>query len=313
MEITVFSIYRAIMERPHDEWDDEPEVRQEPATIVVNHLANKRNAYRERKRIIDEEEDDDYEDLPDVPIVTRTSTKKAKEIISQIDSDVDEPVVASSGSTSSAVESEIIPLMKTVKSNTANMPPLDAKEPIPEPDLPKETVEPTVAAEPVVEPVPEPIKEKVTAMIEGLPPSAVKLAEAMGVNFNSLALSMQSGGNLSKDALIDLAVDKIGHPIMINVTEVVTFIAMFVIIAIALKFLAGVFKKANDIPLLGKLNAGLGGVIGIVKAVALLFVICTAFYFIAGMSGAKPIIDAVNSSIIYGFIIENNPIVNLIG
>ena len=157
------------------------------------------------------------------------------------------------------------------------------------------------------------VSEKVTAMIEGLPPSAVKLAEAMGVNFNSLALSMQSGGNLSKDALIDLAVDKIGHPIMINVTEVVTFIAMFVIIAIALKFLAGVFKKANDIPLLGKLNAGLGGVIGIVKAVALLFVICTAFYFIAGMSGSKPVIDAVNSSIIYGFIIENNPIVSLIG
>ena len=157
------------------------------------------------------------------------------------------------------------------------------------------------------------VSEKVTAMIEGLPPSAVKLAEAMGVNFKSLALSMSAGGNLSEDALIDLAVDKIGHPIMINVTEVVTFIAMFVIIAIALKFLAGVFKKANDIPLLGKLNAGLGGVIGIVKAVALLFVICTAFYFIAGMSGAKPVIDAVNSSIIYGFIIENNPIVSLIG
>ena len=150
-------------------------------------------------------------------------------------------------------------------------------------------------------------------MIEGLPPSAVKLAEAMGVNFKSLALSMSAGGNLSEDALIDLAVDKIGHPIMINVTEVVTFIAMFVIIAIALKFLAGIFKKANDIPLLGKLNAGLGGVIGIVKAVALLFVICTAFYFIAGMSGSKPVIDAVNSSIIYGFIIENNPIVSLIG
>ena len=157
------------------------------------------------------------------------------------------------------------------------------------------------------------VSEKVTAMIEGLPPSAVKLADAMGVNFNGLALSMQSGGNLSDDALIDLAVDKIGHPIMINVTEVITFVLMFVIITVALKFIAGIFKKANDIPLLGKLNAGLGGVIGVVKAVAIVFVACTAFYFIAGMSGAKPVIDAVNSSIIYGFIIENNPIISLIG
>ena len=157
------------------------------------------------------------------------------------------------------------------------------------------------------------VTEKVTAMIEGLPPSAVKLAEAMGVNFKALSLSMSAGGNLSDDALIDLAVDKIGHPIMINVTEVVTFIAMFIIITIALKFLVSIFKKANDIPLLGKLNAGLGGVIGVVKAAAIIFVACTAFYFIAGMSGAGPVIEAINNSKIYAVIIENNPIVNLIG
>lgn len=157
------------------------------------------------------------------------------------------------------------------------------------------------------------VSEKVSAMIDGLPPSAVKLADAMGVNFNSLTLSMSSGGNLSDDALIKLAVDKIGHPIMINITEVITFVAMFVIITVALKVLASIFKKANDIPLLGKLNAGLGGVIGVVKAAAIVFVACTAFYFIAGMSGAGPVIEAINNSKIYAIIIENNPIVNLIG
>ena len=157
------------------------------------------------------------------------------------------------------------------------------------------------------------IADKVNAMIEGLPTSAVKLAEVMGVNFKSLTLSMSGGNNLSDEALINLAVEKIGHPIMINVTEVLTFIAMFIIITIALKFLAGMFKKANDIPLLGKLNAGLGGVIGVIKAVAIVFVACTAFYFIAGMSGAGPVIEAINNSKIYAVIIENNPIINLIG
>ena len=157
------------------------------------------------------------------------------------------------------------------------------------------------------------VADKVNAMIEGLPPSSVKLAEAMGVNFNSLAFSLSPNGNISNDDLINLAVDKIGHPIMINVTEVITFVAMFVVITIALKFLAGIFKKANDIPLLGKLNAGLGGVIGIVKAAAIVFIVCTAFYFIAGMSGAGPVIEAINNSKIYAVIIENNPIVNSIG
>lgn len=157
------------------------------------------------------------------------------------------------------------------------------------------------------------VADKVDALIEGLPPSAVKLAEAMGVNFSSLTFSMSSGGSLSNEDFIRVAVDKIGHPIMINITEVITFIAMFVIITVALKFLAGLFKKANDIPLLGKLNAGLGGVIGVVKAAAIVLVVCTAFYFIAGMSGAGPVIEAINNSKIYAMIIENNPIISLIG
>lgn len=156
------------------------------------------------------------------------------------------------------------------------------------------------------------VADKVNAMIEGLPPSAVKLADVIGVDFNSL-ISSVSGQNLSNDELIRLAVEKVGHPIMIAVTEVVTFVAMFIIIAIALKFLASIFKKANDIPLLGKLNAALGGVVGVVKAAAIVFVVCTVFYFVAGMSGAGPVIDAINNSKIYAEIIENNPIVSLVG
>ena len=100
---------------------------------------------------------------------------------------------------------------------------------------------------------------------------------------------------------------------MISITEVVVFVVLFVIFALALKFIASMFKKANDIPLLGKLNAILGGVIGLVKAFAIVYVGCTVFYFIAGMSGSGPVIDAVNGSIIYGFIMENNPIISLIG
>lgn len=157
------------------------------------------------------------------------------------------------------------------------------------------------------------VTDKVNAMVEGLPPSAVKLADIMGVNFNVLANSMTTAGNASQEEFIRLAVDKVGHPIMIAVTEVVTFIVMFVVIALALKFLAKMFKKANDIPLLGKFNAVLGGVIGVVKAAVVIFVVCTIFYFIAGMSGAGPVIEAINNSKIYAIIIENNPIVNLIG
>ncbi len=157
------------------------------------------------------------------------------------------------------------------------------------------------------------IGEKVSAMIDGLPQGAVKLAEVFGVTKSSVVASMASAGDLSNDQLIQLAVDKIGHTIMINVTEFITFAVLFVLITLALKFVAGIMKKANDIPVLGKLNGVLGGVIGLVKAAAVLYVGCTAFYFIAGMSGAAPVIEAVNNSYIYNFIIQNNPIITMVG
>lgn len=158
-----------------------------------------------------------------------------------------------------------------------------------------------------------PVSEKLSAMIDGLPQGAVKLAQAMGVNLSSLTNSMPTAGSLSQDDFIKLAVDKVGHTIMINVTEVVTFIVLFVILTFAIKFLAGLFKKVNDIPFLGKFNAILGGVIGLARALVVVYIACTAFYFIAGMSGATPVIEAVNSSFIYGFIIKNNPVISLVG
>ncbi len=157
------------------------------------------------------------------------------------------------------------------------------------------------------------ISDRISKMIDGLPQGAVKLAEMMGVNFKSFNTSFASSGNMSNDELVSLAVDKIGHTIMINIVEVIVFVVMFVILAVAIKFLARLLKKVNDIPLLGNLNALLGGLIGVVKAVAIVFVVCTVFYFIAGMSGTTPVVEAINNSKIYAIIIENNPIINVIG
>lgn len=157
------------------------------------------------------------------------------------------------------------------------------------------------------------VKDKLSAMIDGLPQSAVKLAELIGVNVNSLKLSVPSASKLTDEELISLAVDKIGHTVMIHITEAIVFVLLFIVIAFAIGFLVKLFKKVNDIPVLGKFNAILGGAVGLVKATVLVFVICTVFYFVVGMSGAQPLIEAINNSHIYTVIIENNPIIGLLG
>ncbi len=48
MQITIPSIIRAIANRPRDDWEEDDYI--EPAAIVVNHIANKQIAYKQRRR-----------------------------------------------------------------------------------------------------------------------------------------------------------------------------------------------------------------------------------------------------------------------
>ena len=97
MQITIPSIIRAIQNRPRPEWTTADEPRQEPAAVVVNHIANKRIEYLERRRNQPVNED------------PKTRNKRVNDIISQIDGDVEEPVAISGGVTVDAGdEPEII-------------------------------------------------------------------------------------------------------------------------------------------------------------------------------------------------------------
>ena len=186
MRITIFTIVRAIMDRPKEEWDDVDAVEQDPATVVVNHIANKRNAYLERRRQIQEEDDEEFENvIPEVPVITLSSTKKAKEIIRQIDNEVDDPVAASSSviTTTSPVEDEIIPLMKAAPKVDSNMPPLVTDDPLPEIDLPSVVVDVPAQTAPVPETKVETAKEKVTAKDaeESAEEVAIEIAQAEAI------------------------------------------------------------------------------------------------------------------------------------
>ena len=92
MQITIPSIVRAIQDRPRAQWEEEePEPRQEPAAVVVNHIATKRIEYLENQR-----------QKHDAARAAEETAKKQEEsrvsqIMRQIDGDVDAPVTASAG------------------------------------------------------------------------------------------------------------------------------------------------------------------------------------------------------------------------
>ena len=152
MQVTPASIIRAIQNRPRPDWEEEEvEEKQEPAAVVVNHIANKRIEYMQRRR--QEAQLRQNEEAAENNVENRN---KVSEFLKQIDSDVDDPVTASTATSAhGGNDPEIIPIMN--KKATA-----DITENIPEtmPPLEKEIDIPVQEVSEVIE---EPAKKKVTA------------------------------------------------------------------------------------------------------------------------------------------------------
>ena len=185
VQITVPSIVRAIEDRPRAAWEaEQKQMRPEPASVVVNHIANKRLEMIENHRKNKEAKANIDIPLDDEPAPKRKKpiSRKAQDIISQID-DIETPVAAAenyvqdvddtvfSGSTSAEKRKE--------PKRTAPKPPKKEEDPVvtasgmpplipddQDEELPVVMPEPTPApaAEIIPEPVAaEPAPAKVTA------------------------------------------------------------------------------------------------------------------------------------------------------
>lgn len=95
MQITIPSIIRAIQSRPRDDSLEEAEPKQEPASVVVNLIADKHSEHKQRrlaKKAEAAKTPEILEQEPETPAPVEES--RAAAIMKQIDSDVEEPVAA---------------------------------------------------------------------------------------------------------------------------------------------------------------------------------------------------------------------------
>lgn len=123
MQITVVSIIRAIQDRPRPNWEEKPAERQEPATIVVNHIANKRIEHLEQKREKQKQQVTPKTVVSTVPAEpVKRDASKVEDMFRQIDSDIEKPVNAASEFVPAPAEAE----------PPSKMPPFDKDAPFPE-------------------------------------------------------------------------------------------------------------------------------------------------------------------------------------
>jgi len=133
MQITIPSIVRAVQNRPRADWEvDEQEIRQEPAAVVVNHIANKRIEYIENRRTQREELPADTCDFAS-PVKTnnrKASKDKVSDMFTQIEGDIDSPVAAAGTPTDEPQQAEIlIDLIQKPDPIPETMPELEIEEP----------------------------------------------------------------------------------------------------------------------------------------------------------------------------------------
>ena len=108
MHITIPSIIRAVQNRPRPQWEDqEIKEEQEPAAIVVNHIATKHIEHVEQRRMKEQlkEESQSVQPVAEKPVKKQD---KVSEMMRQIDIDIDSPVTAAAVAVTPDVEDEIL-------------------------------------------------------------------------------------------------------------------------------------------------------------------------------------------------------------
>ena len=152
------------------------------------------------------------------------------------------------------------------------------------------------------------VTEKANAVLDSIPDFAVSLAASAGVEISTIKEQISSQ-KIDSQNLAQSLVDKIAEPIVVGALTIIIFILLAVVLMIALKFVAKLVSKLFDIPLVKSVNRSLGGVLGAIKGVLVVIVICTALRFIFG-GGDGELSVAVNNSFVVGLLDEINPLID---
>ncbi len=156
------------------------------------------------------------------------------------------------------------------------------------------------------------VTEKVEILINKIPESAINFSAKFGFNVDAVADSIIKSRPSDKDVLIDTIMTEVADKIMMPLVETVTFIILLVafvfVLAVIIRLLDSVIKK---IPVVKETDKIFGGLLGVLKGVIVVFVVCTILAFMIASSQNEEFIELVTSSKILEFVNSNNPLLNI--
>ncbi len=152
------------------------------------------------------------------------------------------------------------------------------------------------------------ISEKVNALVNELPEGALNIASKFGLDVNGAISNVVSSAPDSNESLVETLMTNIGDNIFLKITEAVTMFALFIIVSIALTFVIRLLNKVvKKLPVIKQANKLAGGLLGLVKAVVIIFVVSTVLVFVQN----EELAPMINSSVILKVVNDINPLLNI--
>lgn len=152
------------------------------------------------------------------------------------------------------------------------------------------------------------VTAQVDAFFEAVPDSVINIATAVGADTDSVKEKIQGLDNQSANIAADIT-DKVAAPVIGAVLRVVLFAVLvfllYGIFMIAVKIIDGIFK----LPFLKTANRLFGGILGALKGLVALLLICMIFEFLLGAGKDTIFEKSYDDSFIAEFINGNNPLI----
>jgi uncharacterized membrane protein required for colicin V production len=142
-----------------------------------------------------------------------------------------------------------------------------------------------------------------------MPAFVLNMATSIGIDTDGIAQKVNGLENQSVDIAQSLE-QSVAAPIIVAVTHAILFVVVLVLSYILLMVVVKLIDKFFKLPLLKTANKLLGGILGAVKGIILVFLLCVIFEVIAGSGKVSFAADAVSSSRIITFLNENNFVLN---
>jgi len=138
------------------------------------------------------------------------------------------------------------------------------------------------------------------------------LTNSINFELEDITARLRQSNGLGTD-LVSGFTDAIVAPALIGVMQIIIFVLLFSILLFVVHLLSGLFQELHRLPVIGTANSLLGGAVGLVEVILLVFAFTTLlqlFFVLTGNSVSWLNSDTVRASNILSKLYEYNPLLS---